>query len=259
MSIVNKSLSHAATAVLLGGVCLASGLLSSAVHAQSSTGEQATSEDAESGVYVNKSQCAKQSAQAACAFEYFYLSAALGANIGGSDLDVVSAANDIGFDVFDVEEDDASIAFKFVLGASLTDRLALEFGYTRLADAEVAFSAITDDPELFFDLARSVRPGAVDGFTLALSYSFYTDENWYMYGRAGVFNWSGSYSSFNVTANQQLPSLEDSDGTDLLLGLGATYRFNERVDVNLEWERYSFDDFDQNVAWLGLTYHFIQN
>lgn len=259
MSIVNKSVSGAATTFLLSSVCLASGLLSSVVYAQSNNDEQVKSADVQSEVYINKSQCPNQNMEAACAFEYFYLSAALGANIGGSDLDVVSAANDIGFDVFDVEEDDASIAFKLVLGASLTDRLALEFGYTRLADAEVAFSTVTDDPDLFFDLARSVRPGAVDGFTLALSYSFYTDENWYMYGRAGVFNWSGSYSSFNVTANQQLPSLEDSDGTDLLLGLGATYRFNDRVDVNLEWERYSFDDFDQNVAWLGLSYHFISN
>lgn len=259
MSIVNKSVSGAATTFLLSSVYLASGLLSSVVYAQSNNDEQVKSADVQSEVYINKSQCPNQNMEAACAFEYFYLSAALGANIGGSDLDVVSAANDIGFDVFDVEEDDASIAFKLVLGASLTDRLALEFGYTRLADAEVAFSTVTDDPDLFFDLARSVRPGAVDGFTLALSYSFYTDENWYMYGRAGVFNWSGSYSSFNVTANQQLPSLEDSDGTDLLLGLGATYRFNDRVDVNLEWERYSFDDFDQNVAWLGLSYHFISN
>ncbi|MFC4701139.1 outer membrane beta-barrel protein [Glaciecola siphonariae] len=205
---------------------------------------------------TNKSRCAERIKNDDCAFKFFYISGSVGTAIGGSDLDVQGAANELGFDVFDIDEDDSRLAFKASIGASLTTKLALELGYTRLADAEVAFSTVTNDPARFFDVARAVRPGAVDGFSLALVYSFYTAEDYFVYGRAGVFQWEGEYDSFNVTANQSLPSLPATDGTDLLLGLGVTYKFADRTEANLEWERYSYGDFDDNLIWLGLTYHF---
>ena len=256
MRIVKESQKTRTLSVLASSLFVSGLLFAPLAYSQSSDTSNSSQYQSGQEAYPNKSRCSQSSSNSDCAFEYFYLSGAIGANVGGSDLDVLGAASDLGYDVFDVEEDDASLAIKLVLGASLTDRLALELGYTRLADAEVAFSTLTDDPDLFFDLARSVRPAAVDGFTLALSYSFYTSENWFLYGKAGVFNWTGDYDSFNVTANQELPSLETEDGTDLLLGLGASYNINKEFEASFEWERYSFGDFDQNVLWIGLTYHF---
>ncbi|WP_395339118.1 porin family protein [Ningiella sp. W23] len=215
--------------------------------------------------YVNKSKCSdldenRRSNQSKqdddCAFEYFYVSGFIGAGFGENEIDVQSAANDIGFDVFDIEEDYDGLALKLLVGASFTENLSFELGYTRLADAEVAFSTNTTDPDLFFDLARSVRPTSVDGFTGALVYSFVTDDEWYLYGRVGLFQWEGEYDSFDVFGERQLESLPSTDGTDIFFGIGATYRINNHLEANVEWERYRFDDADEDVLWLGLTYHF---
>jgi hypothetical protein len=205
----------------------------------------------------NKSRCLETKRDNDCAFEYFYFSMYLGLNTGSkSPINVADAALELGYEAFDIEQGESGTPFKLAIGASITDNLSLELGYTKLNDADLAFSTLTNDPEQFFDVARQVRPNKVKGWTLAAVYSFYTSEDWYAYAKIGGYNWEGDYRSFDVFGDRELEPLGSSDGVDVFYGIGATYKFGEQFEANLEYERYAVEDNKDYILWLGLTYHF---
>ncbi len=205
----------------------------------------------------DKSRCLDTKLDGDCAFEYFYFTMSLGKNTGSkSSIDVEQAARELGFEAFDIEQGESGTPFKLAIGASLTDKWSLELGYTKLNEADLAFSTLTGDPDRFFDVARQVRPNKVKGWTFAALYSFYTSESWYAYGKLGFYNYESEYSSFDVFGARQLESLPSKDGADLFFGLGASYKFADQFEANIEYERYEVDDNKDYILWLGLTYHF---
>ncbi|MBF7073394.1 porin family protein [Glaciecola sp. MH2013] len=226
--------------------------------------EELSPENAPNAIYFedyqyeyNKSRCLESKRKGDCAFEYFYFTMSAGLNTGSkSAINVEQAARDIGFEAFDIEQDDSGTPFKLAIGASITDELSLELGYTKLNEADLAFSTTTNDPERFFDVARQVRPNKVKGWTLAAVYSFYTSESWYAYARLGGYNWEGDYRSFDVFGDRELEAEDSSDGVDIFYGIGASYKFSQRFELNLEYERYNVEDNKDYILWLGLSYHF---
>lgn len=226
--------------------------------------EELSPENAPNSVYFedyeyeyNKSRCLETKRNGDCAFEYFYFTMSAGLNTGSkSAINVEQAAREIGFEAFDIEQDDSGTPFKLAIGASITDELSLELGYTKLNDADLAFSTMTNDPERFFDVARQVRPNKVKGWTLAAVYSFYTSESWYAYARVGGYNWEGDYRSFDVFGDRELEAEGSSDGVDIFYGVGASYKFSQQFELNLEYERYNVEDNEDYILWLGLSYHF---
>jgi hypothetical protein len=205
----------------------------------------------------DKSRCLDTKLNGDCAFEYFYFTMSLGMNTGSkSPISVEQAARNLGFEAFDIEQGESGTPFKLAIGASLTDKWSLELGYTKLNEADLAFSTLTGDPDRFFDVARQVRPNKVKGWTFAALYSFYASESWYAYGKLGFYNHESEYASFDVFGDRQLESLPSKDGADLFFGLGASYKFADQFEANIEYERYKVEDNEDYILWLGLTYHF---
>lgn len=205
-------------------------------------------------IYTLKSHCV---AEQDCLFEQFYISAGIGWVKGDwSDGDVTSQTSNLGFDVFDIDVDDDRVGGKINLGTSLTEKWSLELGYTNLGEVNAAFSTTTAVPTDFFELTQVVHPTSVKGFTLAAVYSFWEHDDWYLHGKIGAFKWRGDYDSLDVFETQDIEREADINDTDLYAGIGANYKWDENIQLILEWDHYRVDGAKINFISIGVAYHF---
>ena len=157
----------------------------------------------------------------------------LGLSAGESQLD------DVCDDVEDtvvggaVDCDDTDTAGKIFGGWKLTDWLGLEAAYVDLGTAEI------DTPGSSVDLDA-------DGFSLSAVGFLPLNDNFDLFAKAGAYNW-------DVEADGIAGGLED-DGTDATYGVGARLGLNDNVALRAELERYEVDDYDVDVASVGIEF-----
>ena len=65
------------------------------------------------------------------------------------------------------------------------------------------------------------------------------------FGKGGLSKWD--------TKNVLLPA-GDTDGTDVVFGVGVGFRILSKLWVRAEWERYEFDNVDTDMASLGVDF-----
>lgn len=155
----------------------------------------------------------------------------VGASVG-------SASLNEDFDGFDVDTD--SVALRLVMGWQFNDYFSIEGGYHNFGTFEQSFD-IGGTPT---DISLKA-----DGFTLGVTGTIPLGQRFGLYGRVGSFFWDGDAAINDVS--QARP-----EDTNLYLGIGAKYTFNDRFALVGDWSRYELEDTSSNVISLGLTFSF---
>jgi len=86
------------------------------------------------------------------------------------------------------------------------------------------------------------------GWSLATLINIPVSEVVMPYGKIGVMSWDRERSVGSVSSSD--------DGRDLFYGLGARFTLMDNVDMRLEYERYSIDDTDIDMASVNLQFGF---
>lgn len=143
--------------------------------------------------------------------------------------------------------DDKDTAWKIFGGYQFNRNLGVEVGYTELGKITATGTVL--------GVPFSAK-GTAKGLEVLGVATFPINEQFAVYGKAGLFRWDADAS---VTVNP-LPPLGASDkGTDLTYGLGLKYNFTKNVAARLEWQRYNDvgdDNTKVNVIGAGLVFKF---
>lgn len=132
----------------------------------------------------------------------------LGGSIGQSSADGFCAS------LQNCENSDKS--WKLFAGIRMNENIVLEGGYVNFGEqtGQLAGNTVTQNASAF-------TAAAVAGYSM--------NEQIELFGKAGVARWSQEYTE---AGNQS-----DSDGTDVLIGVGANYDLGDNTGIRAEWER----------------------
>lgn len=105
--------------------------------------------------------------------------------------------------------DDSDMGWKIFGGYDYSDLVAFEVGYNSLGKVK-----------------SNTQSSEVTGFSAAGVGKFKVNDQIGLFGKAGVFMWDAENTG------------GDRDATDLMLGAGANYQFNDNIKLRAEWERF---------------------
>lgn len=193
-----------------------------------------------------------------CWVEHWYINGALGYAVGGTETrDIETWASERGFDVFDIDVDNKRVGYKLALGYAWSYRWRSELGFVSLGDVSAAFSTETTAPDDFFSSTADIHPTSLEGITASMRYTLFgKDEDYNVFARLGVLFWEGDYNSLDVFGDRLVTNDSSRSGTDVYLGLGASYRFDEDMEALIEWEAYPVDGETTHLLSVGLSYRF---
>ena len=137
----------------------------------------------------------------------------------------------------DDDFDDSSAGFKLFGGYKFNKNFAVEGYYIDFGEVEDEFLGFDIDVEAtgFGGSAVGILP---------------VNEQFAVFGKAGLLLWDAeaSVSDLDLT--------EDDDGTDLILGVGASFMFNEQFAIRGEWEFVDLDDTEVDMLSIGGQFNF---
>lgn len=105
--------------------------------------------------------------------------------------------------------DDSDMGWKIYGGYDYSDIVAIEVGYNALGKVK-----------------SSTESSEVSGFSVAGVGKFKVNDQIGVFGKAGVFKWDAENSG------------GDRGATDLMLGAGASYQYNDNFKIRAELERF---------------------
>jgi OOP family OmpA-OmpF porin len=131
--------------------------------------------------------------------------------------------------------DDEDTAFTVFGGYQFNKYFGLEAGYADFGKIEpdVAGPALEGDSAYFTAVG-----------TLPIT------DRFAAYAKAGLHRWNVDTSLPGLTGN------DDDSGTDPTYGLGAQYRFTDRVALRGEYSRFEVEDTDADLAQLQVRFDF---
>jgi len=145
----------------------------------------------------------------------------IGGGVGASSTDAAGFEDGTSFQIFG--------------GYMFNPNFGLEGGFTNLGD---------------FDLTGA--PGSnvsVDGFYGAAVLGAPVGKGGFIKGKLGFYSWNFDGVGPGIAA--------DTDGTDLMYGVGFDWYFNQSVGVGIEYDVYSsVNDEDVDAFWLNLLIKF---
>ena len=155
----------------------------------------------------------------------------LGASVGSSHLD-----DD--FSGFNIDQD--ATAYRFVGGIQLNDFLGIEAGYHNFGDftETINIGGLSSRAEL-----------TADGWTLGGTLGLPLSEQFFLFGRAGVFFWDADVELNGFSIN--VPEDENP-----YYGAGAGFDITPNFSLVGDWTRYELDDIDSDVISIGFQYRF---
>lgn len=161
---------------------------------------------------------------------------------GGAGLSTLEA---IGMD-----EDD--VAYRGVVGWGFNDYIAIESGYARLGSFERMPIAGLSELTIVEAEINSLTASAV--LTIPITQSFT------LLARAGALYYDAEWRHIVDTGDGTIETLStnffDDNGTDYSFGAGVLYRFNEKVALRGEWERFRAGEFDVDAISTYLQVNF---
>ncbi|MEX0730211.1 MAG: outer membrane beta-barrel protein [Aquisalimonadaceae bacterium] len=86
------------------------------------------------------------------------------------------------------------------------------------------------------------------GWTIAGIIALPITENFSPYGKAGQLYWDADFTLGPTTIS--------ADGNDFFFGLGGRFSLNDWSDIRLEYERFTMDDTDVDMASINLQFRF---
>jgi OOP family OmpA-OmpF porin len=181
----------------------------------------------------------------------FYVGGSFGqvnvSDFSGADLDAELAAQGI---TASSSTDDTDTGWKVFAGYQFMKFFAVEGAYTNLGEA-TAHSIITAPVAGTVDTTVETEAWTVSALgILPLGDSFS------LFARLGVNFWNADISAVGTGGGVTAAVSEDDDGTDMVYGVGAAYRFTKNLSVRGEWERYALDDADVDLWSAGVSWNF---
>jgi OmpA-OmpF porin, OOP family len=138
-------------------------------------------------------------------------------------------------------------AFKLFGGYQFNRNFALEVAAVDLGDMSYSgfFSGTPSGP---------VSGGRVQngGLNLSAVGVLPLGERLALFGKAGIFLWSSEAT--DITGG--VPTISEADGSDLSLGLGASFALTPRASLRAEWERFEMSSSDVDLVSVGLAFSF---
>jgi len=155
----------------------------------------------------------------------------VGASFGSSHLDE-------NFGGFNIDTD--ANAYRIVGGFQFGDYLGLEAGYHNFGD----FEETVDLGGL-----SSLTKVTADGWTLGGTLGLPLNEQFSLYGRAGVFFWDADVELDGFSIN--VPEDENP-----YYGAGARVDVTSQLSLIGDWTRYELDTIESDVISVGFQYRF---
>lgn len=144
---------------------------------------------------------------------------------GGSFASKIQPQPYLGVSIGNVDLDGASdddTGFKLFGGAYLNKNFGVEVGYADLGEY--------DGTE-------------VDGFYIAAVGKYPVNNKIDVIGKLGFMRWSAETSGFS-----------DEDGTDPMIGIGATYKINNKMKILVDYHQVEVDDSDNDMFAIGVQF-----
>ena len=169
---------------------------------------------------------------------------------------------------FDKEDSTYSIN----LGYKISDNLSIEGGYTDLGEASLSNTNAVSGTGTFNGSALTVTnligklAAEAKGYTLGMAMDFPINDKVNVVGRAGFFMWEadgtasitgGSFTYQGTTYGTGSSwNLGSRDGSDLYVGIGASYKFSDALRAGVNFTRYNLDDTEVDTWTANLRYNF---
>ncbi|MDC2888265.1 outer membrane beta-barrel protein [Psychrosphaera sp. 1_MG-2023] len=180
--------------------------------------------------------------------------------------DINDSFNEGGFGNFNVKDSDTG--FKLFAGYSITENVSVEVGYYQLGKfgLEGQFGYQEPISSEILDVSGELTSLAeITAFDIALKAQFPLSAALDIYGKAGLFNWSGEVISksvvvaeikaMDISESSSESSSENLDGSDSTYTLGLSYHLSG-IDVFAELQKYQIDEETATSFNLGLLYNF---
>jgi len=164
----------------------------------------------------------------------------MGASVGTTDADDGSVIPDL-IDSGSVDGKDSG--FKIFGGYAFTQSLALEFAYLDLG--KISYSGT------FGGLPVTGGQIETTAFNFSAVGTLPLNPSFSLFAKAGVLFWDAK--ARDTTGGT--PFSASDDGSDLSLGLGATYHFNKNLGLRAEWEQFDAGD-GISLLSVGAVYKF---
>jgi hypothetical protein len=166
-----------------------------------------------------------------------------------------------------VDEDDT--AGTFMVGYNVNDNFAIEGGVITSSEAGAAISGNISG-SVYGSTAVvngriDIKAKANESYLLGGKFKLPMSKELDLNARAGLMWWdidysasysvNGTYAGRNITASETF-AIANSDGSDMYLGLGASYKVSEDVSINADYMRTEMDDADIDAYTLSATMRF---
>jgi len=129
--------------------------------------------------------------------------------------------------------DDDDTGGKVFAGYNFNDYFAVEASYYDFGDTEQGANRL-----------------AVDGFGIAAVGKLPVSDSVSLFAKVGAHDWDAEANGPIATR------LSDDSDSDVFYGVGVQYDLGFNLSLRGEVERYEVDDFDFDVATIGISYNF---
>jgi hypothetical protein len=148
--------------------------------------------------------------------------------------------------------DDSDSSYGFTLGYQVHPYVALEAGYLDLGEASSQISAESLTPQQYHEVVKAVSPVLVDGFTAAVRFSLWQNEQWNLEVPLGVLFWDSEIES----RMDDTVLTSETDGTDIYLGVQLNYQLAAGWKVGVGYQQLNLKPNDVNSWLVSLRYEF---
>ncbi len=147
--------------------------------------------------------------------------------------------------------DENRTGYQFTVGYRYLDWSAIELGYLDLGKVNVDLSATTTNTEVLENSFNDHYPVTGQGWTLGNRVEAEPLNHVIVFGEVGVFFWESDIDVDGVNIEG-----DDSGESDLYMGFGAGYRFNDHFTLDLKLRRIFVEQQDVDLMGFGLGLNF---
>nr|CAA6821647.1 MAG: Unknown protein [uncultured Thiotrichaceae bacterium] len=135
------------------------------------------------------------------------------------------------------DDDCKNDGWKIFGGYKINQNMAVEAGYYNLGEEEADYDT---------DYGKMHATGKASGIGVAGVYSQPVADNLEVFGKLGAMFWTVEGEASQEVGGTKVSITDEEDGTSVLFGLGASYKFDDNWGIRGEWERYTaeYEDID---------------
>ena len=147
---------------------------------------------------------------------------------------------DLGFELRDgLTYDGKDTAYKLYAGYRFNENFAVEGGYAELGENSIVGTGIFTAAIVPANVTTSINWDTNAFF--ASANASYPLGNFSPFVKFGFIRGKAKATATRLDSNA-IFGRSDGSSTELLWGVGASYRFTESIEVRAEWERIEFDE-----------------